>query len=248
MKKYFLGVSMVFLLSFVFLIPTSFGSDYTIFTEDYAPFNYTEDGKLTGLSSEIMLELLPRVGQPNNIKEMLWSDAYEKLSKSDGCILYSMTRTEEREDLFKWVGPLASDQWVFYAKKGNAIKISNLNDAHKVAKIGTCKDSVFEQFLKKEGFTNIVSVVDDSENVTKLISGDIDLWIVGDLQGIYKTKSAGVDPADFEVVQTIQDAPIYIAFSKRTPDADINKWQKALDDLKAEGIYRTIMSKYRRRM
>jgi ABC-type amino acid transport substrate-binding protein len=244
MKKYLLFVSMVIMLSFACLIPASFGSDFSIMTEDYAPFNYTEDGKITGLSSEIMLELINRVDQPNNIKVMLWSEAYDKISKSDGYILYSMTKTKEREELFKWVGPLATDRWVFYAKKGSALKISNLDDARKVAKIGTCKDSASEQFLKKEGFTNIISAADDTENVTKLMSGDIDLWIVGDLQGIYKAKTSDIDSSNLEIAHKIQDAELYIAFSKKTPDSEIVKWQKALDDLKAEGVYEKILLKY----
>jgi polar amino acid transport system substrate-binding protein len=109
------------MLIFTCFLSTSFGGNYTIFTEDYAPFNYTEGDKLTGLSSEIMLEILNRVGHPNNIKVMHWAEAYQKVSDTDGCILFSMTRTKQREKLFKWVGPLAKDQWVFYAKKGSGL-------------------------------------------------------------------------------------------------------------------------------
>jgi polar amino acid transport system substrate-binding protein len=244
MRKSCLSVLVILMLSFAFFLSPAFGGEFSIYTENYAPFNFTEGGKVTGLSSEVMFELLNRVGHPNNIKVQLWSEAYEKVSNSKGCILYSMTRTKEREGLFKWVGPLATDQWVFYAKKGSGIKISNLDDARKVAKIGTCKDTATEQFLKTEGFTNIVSAADDNENAAKLMSGDIDLWIVGDLQGVYKAKTSNIDPSNFEVVQKIQDAELYIAFSKETPDSEILKWQKALDALKEEGIYKKIVAKY----
>jgi polar amino acid transport system substrate-binding protein len=155
-----------------------------------------------------------------------------------------MTRTDDRESLFKWVGPLATNQWVFYAKKASGVEIGSLDDARKVAAIGTCKDSAAEQFLKKEGFTNIESVVDDSENAKKLDAAEIDLWIVGDLQGVYKAKTAGIDSSGLEKIFEIKDTQLFIAFSKETDESEIAKWQKALDALKAEGTYEKILSKY----
>ena len=243
-KKCFFSVLLVLSMSFFVLLPSAMASNFKILTENYAPFNYTENGKLTGLSSEVMQEILKRIDHPNNIKVMPWSDAYNLISNTQGYILFSMTRTREREGLFKWVGPIAKNQWVFYAKKGSGLKIGSIDDARKVAKIGTCKDSAAEQFLKKEKFANIVSVVDDSENAKKLNAGEIDLWIVGDLQGVYKTKAAGIDPSGLEKIFEIKDTQLYIAFSKATEDSEIAKWQKALDALKAEGIYKKILSKY----
>jgi len=38
---------------------------------------------------------------------------------------------------------------------------------------------------------------------------------------------------------------LYIAFNKNTPDTIIEKWQKALDDIKKDGTYQKILNKYR---
>ena len=244
MKKHVFRVLMVLSMGLFILLPSAMAGNFKILTENYAPFNYTEKGKLTGLSSEVMQEILKRVDHPDNIKVMPWSDAYNLITNTQGYVLFSMSRTDERENLFKWVGPIATDQWVFYAKKGSGLTIGSLDDARKVAKIGTCKDNASEQFLKKQGFTNIVSVADDSENAKKLSAGEIDLWIVGNLQGVYKAKTAGIDPSGLESIFEIKDSQLYIAFSKATDDSEIAKWQKALDTLKAEGLYKKILSKY----
>ena len=244
MKKLFLGISLIGLLCVSAFISNAVAGTYTILTEDYPPFNYTEDGKLTGLSTEVMFEILNRVNQPKDIKVKLWPEAYEQTLKSPNCILYSMTRTKEREAAFKWVGPVAPDRVVFYTKKGNALKIATIDDAKKAGKIGTSKDSAAEQFLKQEGFTNIVSAADDNENASKLFSGEIDLWVVGELTGIHKTKATGNDPSGLEKVLDVKDTQLYIAFNKETPDEEIAKWQKALDEMKKTGVYDKILSKY----
>lgn len=217
--------------------------DFKIMTEEYPPFNYTENGKLTGLATEVVIAVAKKVGNPADIEVLPWARAYGIIQKQDGLILFSMTRTEAREDLFKWVGPVASNKWVFFAKKGSNISVASLDDAKKVGKIGTYKDDAAETFLKEQGFTNLDSVIDDEQNVPKLMAGRINLWVVGELQGIYKAKAKGV--ADqLEKVLDVKDTQLYIAFSKSTPDEVIAKWQAAMDELKADGSYDALVKKY----
>ncbi|WP_163337975.1 ABC transporter substrate-binding protein [Desulfopila sp. IMCC35008] len=113
----------------------------------------------------------------------------------------------------------------------------------KVGTIGTYKDVAAQSFLKDSGFTNLDSVLNDEQNVPKLIAGRIDLWIVGELQGIYKAKKKGVSD-QLEKVLDVKDTQLYIAFSKNTADDVIAKWQKAPDDMKADGTYDAIVKKY----
>lgn len=190
-----------------------------------------------------MVELTKRLGHTGDIEVLSWARAYGLIQKKDGLILYSMTRTEQREDMFKWVGPVASNKWVLFAKKGSGVSVASLEDAKKVGKIGTYKDDAAETFLKDSGFNNLDSVLNDEQNVPKLIAGRIDLWIVGELQGIYKAKKKGVSD-QLEKVLDVKDTQLYIAFSKNTADDVIAKWQKALDDMKGDGTYDAIVKKY----
>lgn len=235
------------ILVFIFMLMSSASvvsaEGFKIMTEEYPPFNYTQDGKLTGLASEVMAELTKRVGHPMDAEVLPWARAYALIQQEDGLILYSMTRTEARENLFKWVGPIASNNWVFFAKKGSGVVVNTLDDAKNVKKIGTYKDDAAELFLKEQGFTNLDSVINDESNVPKLLVGRIDLWIVGELQGIYKAKQKGKSD-DLEKVFDVKDTQLYIAFSKNTSDDVIATWQKELDAMKADGSYDAILKKY----
>jgi polar amino acid transport system substrate-binding protein len=243
MKLFNRNTLMVFMISLFLGASNASAADFKIMTEEFPPFNYTEDGKLTGLSTDVMSEVTKRIGHSSNFEMLPWARAYGLIQKKDGLILYSMTRTEAREDLFKWVGPVASNKWVFFTKKGSGITVSSLEDAKKVKKIGAYKDDAAETFLKAEGFTNVDSVLDDIQNVPKLMAGRIDLWIVGELQGIHKAKQKGADDK-LEKALDVKDTQLYIAFSKNTADEEIAKWQKALDDMKADGTYDEILKKY----
>jgi polar amino acid transport system substrate-binding protein len=67
-----------------------------------------------------------------------------------------MDRTEIREDLFQWVGPVGTNTTWIYTKNGSGITLNTLNDAKKLNKIGVVNSWFSTQFLEKEGFSNLV--------------------------------------------------------------------------------------------
>jgi polar amino acid transport system substrate-binding protein len=46
-----------------------------------------------------------------------------------------MTHTKVRDDIFKWVGPLATKRDILVAKKGSGTRINSLEDAKKVKRM-----------------------------------------------------------------------------------------------------------------
>lgn len=231
--------------SLVFATSMAFCVEFTVMTEEYPPYNYTENGVLKGIATDTVKEILLKIKHPEMIEVLPWSRAYSLIQRQDNMVLFSMTRTESREQLFKWVGPVAENNWVFFAKKGSGVKISSMGDAKKVNAIGTYKDDAGELMLKELGFTNIDSVIRDELNVKKLEQDKIQLWISGDVQGYIKAKEFKLQDS-IEPVYNIKSMQLYIAFSKNTPDDEVKKWQAALDELKKDGTYQKIVDKYKK--
>lgn len=235
---------MKYLISLFLLLSTSlFAYELNFMTEEYPPYNYSKDNKVVGLATEIVEEIKKEHKVNGSIEMMKWSKAYNIIQKKPNQVLYVMTRTPAREDLFKWVGPVAENKWVFFAKKGRNLKINNLDDAKKVEKIGTYKDDACEIFLIEQGFKNIDSVALDTQNVKKLEADRIDLWIAGEIQGYFKAKEENKQNI-LEKVFEIQNTHLYIAFSKDVPDSVINEWQTTLNKMKEDGRYKTILDRY----
>ena len=217
--------------------------EFNIYTEEYPPYNYSKDGKVTGISTEIVREMLGRLGHPDNIHVSPWSKAYRLVQETDNSILYSTTRTAAREHLFKWVGPLVPNNISFFAKTDSGISINNLDDARKVGRIGVYIDDIGEILLKGKGFTNLRSVPDNITNIKDLVDGKIDLWIINELTGKQMAREQGVDN-QVEKVFDVQETFMYIAFPKSTPDSVIDQWQQTLDQLKNDGTYGKIFSQW----
>jgi ABC-type amino acid transport substrate-binding protein len=208
------------------------------------PLNYVENGVLMGPSVEIVREIQRRVGSEEPIQVYPWARAYKMALEEENVVLFGMTYTKVREDKFKWVGPLATKRDILVAKKGLGIRINRLEDAKNVNRIGTLRDDTRERLLKSHGFTNLESVSDEQLNAKKLALGRIDLWAYK-IPGLRTVCDlAGVDYTEFEEVYHLREIDLMIAFSKRTSDSIVQKWEDAFHKIVADGTVMQIQKKW----
>jgi ABC-type amino acid transport substrate-binding protein len=216
-----------------------------IITEELAPFNFmSKEGEITGQSTEVVKEILSRLGQEVEIQLMPWNKGYVlALSKPD-VILYSTFRTAERENLFNWVGPIASDEMLFYARKGSDIIIRSLENSKTVTAIGVVKDDARHQLLTKNHFTNMKLYPSDVDCYKALANGEVELVLGSKNTMAEMSALAGVDPSEFKAVYILNKTPMYIAFNKNISATTLKQWQDALNEMKRDGTFDTINERW----
>jgi polar amino acid transport system substrate-binding protein len=219
-------------------------SEVQMLTEEYPPVTFMKDGKVTGFVTDVVREIITRQGIPDTIQLTSWDVAYKTALSNPNVVLFSTERTEEREKLFQWVGPVGKNSAIFYAKKGSGIKINSLAEARKVAAIATTTNWFTEQELKSKGFTNLVSSAVPATSIKQLMSGKVQLSIFTDITVPEIVKNAGYSMDDLEPVFTVSNTYFYIAVSLGTPAETVQKWQSVLDGLKADGTFEKIYRRY----
>ncbi|MBN2017291.1 MAG: transporter substrate-binding domain-containing protein [Candidatus Cloacimonetes bacterium] len=215
-----------------------------IYTEEFVPLNFMQDGEITGQSTEVVKALLDRLGIDKNITLLQWSDAYQKLMNEANIALYSTCLTAERKDLFKWVGPISSVEIYFYTSKDHMVDITTLEEAKKIKKIGVLKDYAITSILKEKGFKNLVEFRTAKDVITKLISGEVDLFPCSNLVLNSQLNKLNIQSDKIKKALFITSELEYIAFSKSTSDALIQTWQKELDAMKNDGYFDEIFKKW----
>jgi polar amino acid transport system substrate-binding protein len=205
-----------------------------IYTEDAPPASYLAGGRPEGFAVELVREVLRRTGQPDTIELRPWAHAYHLLQGPDRVALFPTARLPAREARFKWAGPLFTANWIFYGRKGDGLHIASLEDARAVRRIGVYKDDAREEYLRQQGFGNLVSSNRDTVNARRLAEGDIDLWASSDLQMAQIASQAGVEPALLEPLFTFHRTDNFVAFSSATPDEAVRAWQAALEALHSD--------------
>jgi len=213
-------------------------------TEEYPPVTFMRDGKPSGFVTDIVREIAARQGIPDTIRLTSWKNAYNMALLHPKVVLFSAERTPERESLFQWVGPVGKNSAILYAKKGSGIRINSLEEARKIAAIATTTNWFTEQYLKREGFKNLVSSPDPRSNVRQLMNGEVPLSVFTDITIQEIARDAGYSVDDLEPVFTIGQTYFYIAMSKDTPADVVQAWQSTLDSLKQDGTYEKIYRRY----
>jgi len=230
--------SAFFFLVWLILICTGPASaDLSIITEDLPPYNFMQDGELTGATTRVVKEIARRLGIDSEIEVLPWARGYQRLSNEPNVVLFTTARTQERESLFHWVGPLFVSRQEFYARKTDPRRLDSLEAARQVGAIATYREDYGEQILKSLGFANLDSSNSPHSNVRKLVSGRVDLWYFHSEGAPRVAIEAGVDPSAFKAVYTHQQSFSYIAISKKTDPAIVQQWQAALDEMKADGTF-----------
>lgn len=216
----------------------------TIYTEGYPPLNYSENGKVTGQATEVVRELMKRTGTDADIQLATWEEGYKAVMEKPNVALFSVAMTPERKSLLQWVGPIAFLDANLYARKGSKIGIASLEDAKKLPKVVAVKDYYSEQLLRKEGFPNLETVATEEIAIQKLLNGESQLFPSNNITMPALLKKVGATMDDVESVFNLSSNMIYVTFSKGTSPELVARWQKRLDEMKADGAFRRIYAKW----
>lgn len=218
----------------------------TIVTENFPPYNYEENGKAKGLSTEVVQAVLKEAGLQCEIFFYPWARAYKLSQIYKNTLIYSIARIPEREDLFHWVGVIAPYKTSLYKLKSNDhIVVNSLADARQFS-VGVSLEDVIFTYLKGKNFRKLNIVSNDLFNIRMLTRGRLDLIAYDEASFLHKIQTEGLNPFLFERVYRLEEltGSLYMAFNRDTDPTLVEKFQVALKTIKKKGIYEKIQKRY----
>lgn len=219
-------------------------AELRLYTEEYAPYNYTVKGRPAGLSVEVVLEIQRRLGTVTPIEVVPWARGYRAAQTEPLVGLFVTARTAERESLFQWVGPISATRAHLYGRRGEQTGIRSLDDARKVQGILVPREWYIHQDLRARGFTNLVPVAAPVDAMRMLLANR-SVVIAMDESTVAETmRLAGMVSDPPEPIVKISEALLYIAFSQGTPASLVQLWQQTLDEMKRDGAFAVIHQRW----
>lgn len=226
----------------------------SFFTESYPPANFLVNDNITGYAVDILLEASRLVGEPiemNQLTMQPWARSYRRVLTQENSVLFSTTRSEHRENLFQWAGPIADIKVVVLARKDSGIEIEKPMDMASY-RIGVIRDDIGEQSLLAMGIPR--DSMQEASYVTvlaeQLMKKRIDLLVYSQRAAFWWSRQVNVDPEMFQPVYIVREGEVYFAFNKSTSTDVVEKLQRGLDLLKStQGesgmtLYEEILAKY----
>ncbi len=219
-----------------------------ILTEEFPPFNYMENGKISGFSTEIVRAMLKESEISATIEMYSWARAFYLAKNVKNVAIYSMVRNDERENQFKWVGPIYSSRGYVYRRRDRKdIEISKIEDAANF-KLGLIRDyAIAQKLLAKDEFVadkNVFLVAREEQLILLLLRRRIELTIMTEPSLVYRAKQMGVSINKLEKAFLMDETFGYIGVNKQTSDTLVIRLNAALSRIKKNGTHQQIKRRY----
>jgi polar amino acid transport system substrate-binding protein len=230
--------------------PSATAAELRLVTGELPPYAFrvppptvAEAGEAMGLVHDVVREIAWRIGHSGTVEFWPWSYAQElALTRPDVGIL-ALTRSPEREDKYRWVVNVVTDDLVLVG--GAGVDAGDL-DALKDRPIGVLRRSGAEALLRERGFTRIQPASEEWINAQRMRDRLVDAWLAPRLMVLYAYREVGGDVATLNIGQVVRRSEIWFAASKGMSDQEAGRWQSGFEQLRADGTYDAILARYAR--
>lgn len=202
----------------------------TLLTEEYPPYNYSEDMQLKGISVELLQKATNNDTRPEQIEIWPWPRAYVQAQRGPNTVLFSTTRTPSRESLFKWVGPITKTEIVILTQHDSPFQ--NLQELINAGgEIGVIRDDIGEILSLESGVpAKQLRRVSAPKNIAKMLTKyRLQGWAYERNVALWHLKALQQPASDFRVLATLKQAELYFAVSLDVSDQRIREMNAAVE-------------------
>lgn len=207
-----------------------------IITVDEAPANFVVDGQAQGYAVDLVRAIQQQLHDNTRIEVLPEDQALHIASTRPNVLLFSFSRTRNREEHFIWLLPLLRKKWQLFMPTPVASTPSI--DLQRLPTIAVVRGDVREEQLRSSGLKNLVTASStrqalellQQQRVSALASSQMEIDLLW-----HQYEFPGSKPA---AVLAFGYADSYLLFSKQTDPALLQQWQKAISQLRQQGLLR----------
>ena len=244
-QSYLLFTIIIIISSHLYDIQAAGSPLIQVVTENALPLNFQDKGdiEIKGYATELLKEMMKDAGLEYNNRLLPWVRAYKESLRNKNMLIYSIGRTIEREDKFKWVGKIIPMGYDLYGPAKNVTSsVINL-ETIKNKFIGVPRNDLRHSYLKKLGFTNLIFTSSYDHTYKLLERGRIEYFIASTLGIAAYKKQHKLSHSDLVSVIGFKELKIglYFAFNPQTSDQLVARLRKSYKNIIANGTFSEIM-------
>lgn len=239
------ATSLVVSVGLLCAVPT-YGADLTAYTEEWAPYNYSEDGAIKGISTDILRSMCDAARLHCDIHMVPWARAYRNATSTANTLVYTTARKPAREREFIWIGPiLPRTTWVF-VRQGLERDILELADLAGL-RVGVVREEAAAQDLLAAGVpTNaLVHQASNADVLRMLLAASVDAMVDTEVGMQWNLRKTGASADAVRKLMKLSDeGAYYFALNLDSDPVLVRQLQGALEKLRHGGKLDAILRKY----
>ncbi len=221
-------------------------ADLTAYTEEWAPYNFSQNGVVKGIATDVLRSACTQAGLDCEFKVVPWARAMVMVTRTPHTALYTTARKPSREQDFVWVGPLLPrTTWVFVNNQSSA----RINDFASLGKsrVGVVRDEASQADLMAAGVpAEAFTMQSSNAHVLRLmVSGAVDAMVDTEVGMAWNLRDTA-QPAQTVVkkMKLSDEGAYYFALNRNTKPSVVRDLQVAVDALRREGRIDAIVKHY----
>jgi polar amino acid transport system substrate-binding protein len=202
------------------------------------PLQPVVDGRVGGVVAEVVRATLAHAQLRFRIEAVPWARAYREALKRPGTLVFSLARTPEREQLFRWIGPIVPVNYALYKRRGRDDVVVPSLDAARRYRIGVLRADNPTEYLRAKGFaegtdSGLLTVNNVESCYAMLLLGRIDLF---PMRPVF-CQAQSIDCTKIEPAYWLHelDSELYMAFGTVTDPALAARVAASLESLRRSG-------------
>lgn len=202
-----------------------------VVTEDSYPVQYVENGQLKGKNATSINTALEMMEIDASIEVLPWARAYNMALSTPNVLIFSITRTPEREDLFIWGRAMTDLHYALYRHKDNKQTVTD-ESVHQLD-IAVIRHSATEQYLSKHAFDHLHLVNNPVQMINMLNKQRVDAIPANETSLAAYCRKMALDCSNLEPFYRLKapSTKLYYAFSKGTDPELIARFNKRFDQI-----------------
>ena len=201
-----------------------------------------DDGKtIYGATADKVHELMRRTQIPYQMQIMSWKRAFELARTQPNTCVFETARTPDRENSFKWIGPISHGEWGIYGTPDKVGRINRLADI-KDSTIGGYLGDAIGEYLSQHNF-HVINSYDDDITLKNLLVGRLDYWASDTMQAPAMIANNHVKDKVAQLF-TFGSYEYYLACNPDVSDESIELMRAKLKEIKTDGTEARISARY----
>jgi polar amino acid transport system substrate-binding protein len=208
-----------------------------VVSEIYPPYQVMNDkGELQGWAADKVKTIFYNASVDYNVKIYPWARAYQLALTEPNVFIFSLLRTDEREQLFQWIAPLCLIEFSFYRLKNRpGIQVDSLTEAKNYL-IAAQKGQASAEYLLRLGFEpeKHLSISYNNDNFIQMLAyGRVDLIVLSSthFQSLIDANSPYADKIEAVFPISYLSRHLYLASSINSSPEIIKRLHNAYDEL-----------------
>jgi polar amino acid transport system substrate-binding protein len=213
----------------------------TLYTNVQPPYVDVINGQASGMMIDLIEQLFTRAEVEYSIEFVPWRRAFLTAQTEQNSCVFPVQRSQEREPLLHWIGPIQITKTGFYTLEKDNFSIRTIADVEGYT-IGSLAGGVAAEYLAAQG----IHTSETSENFPNLLmlgSHRIDIWASDTVTADYIIHTQGGDKKirkSLEFFTTLRALGCHLDVDQST----IDQLSRSLKSMYQDGTIDKILMRY----